>query len=43
MKSIDFLYVALAAFFLIQGTYLAILIRDYVALGKQSKELRKAK
>ena len=43
MKSIEFLYVALAAFFLIQGTYLAILIRDYVSLSKQSKELGKTK
>jgi len=39
MKPVDFLYVALAAFAVIQGTYLIILIRRYRALSEQLKEL----
>lgn len=41
MKSVDFLYVALVAFFLIQGTYVAILARNYSVLSKQIKQLGK--
>jgi hypothetical protein len=43
MKSVDFLYVALGAFFLIQGGYVLILIRNYSALSRQLKELGKGK
>jgi hypothetical protein len=39
MKSVDFLYVALGAFFVIQGGYLLILTRSYSALSRQIKEL----
>jgi len=41
MKSIDFLYVALAAFAVIQGGYLIILVRSYRALSEQLKEFGK--
>ena len=37
MKSVDFLYVALAAFFLIQGSYVAVVARNYFALSKQMR------
>jgi hypothetical protein len=41
MKSIDFLYIALAAFALIHGSYLVILFRRYTALSQRLKELGK--
>jgi len=40
MKPVDFLYVALAAFVIIQGGYLIILARRYWALSEQLKELK---
>lgn len=43
MKPVDFLYVALAAFAVIQGGYLIILVRRYRALSEQLKELGKGK
>ncbi len=39
MTSIQFLYAALAAFVVIQGTYLTILVRRYRALDERMKEL----
>jgi hypothetical protein len=41
MKSVDFLYVALAAFALIHGSYLVILFRRYAVLSRRLNELRK--
>lgn len=43
MKSVDFLHVALAAFFLIQGTYIALLVRNYTALSRQTRDLENKK
>jgi hypothetical protein len=41
MKSVDFLYVALAAFALVHGSYLVILFRRYTALSQRLKDLRR--
>jgi hypothetical protein len=43
MKSVDFLYIALAVFFFIQGGYALILIRNFSGLSKQLKGLGKEK
>jgi hypothetical protein len=42
MTSVQFLYAALAAFVIIHGTYLTILIRRYGALSDELKELGKS-
>jgi hypothetical protein len=41
MKSVDFLYIALAATAVIHGSYLAILFRRYRALREQLQRLNK--
>jgi len=41
MKSIDFLYTALAAFALIHGTYLTMIVRRYRRLSRELQEIGK--